>query len=467
MENATTAITLSNGSRWDLTANSNVSSLDLSSGATASLAGDAHSLDVGTLSASGASGIFEMDLAYHDNKVATYENATDSDFLYAHGGTGSSFTVQPTAIASVDAMKSGDKLYFAQVKEGAAAFKVDQDIKLQNKNSLFDSTLSVRKETDTEKTDYEDWFITPVGDGKTPNPNAFTPGSAHHAAVSIWRESDTLLKRLGELRYNQEDQGLWARYINNKLNWDGRNNFDTTMKTLQVGYDKKETGTKRDWYYGGAIEHTWGSSEYAGCGDGKQHLTDIALYATQIGNKGHYLDLVTKVGYLSSDYKTTYGDRADFDNWAFSSGAEYGRKKALGNEWFVEPQAQLTYYFLKGDNYTTKNGAIVNQDNTDNLVGRLGAVLTKEYDKETRNPKRFYVKASVQHDFLGDRSQHLQQNGMSYYDSNDFRDTWYTVGIGTNVHFDDKYAFYFDAEKNFGADLKSKYRVEVGLRYEF
>ena len=186
----------------------------------------------------------------------------------------------------------------------------------------------------------------------------------------------------------------------------------------------------------------------------------MAFYATQIGNKGHYLDLVTKVGYLSSNYQTTYGDSADFDNWAFSAGAEYGRKKALGNEWFVEPQAQLTYYFLKGDNYTTKN-------NTDNLVGRLGAVLTKEYDKETKNPKRFYVKASVQHDFLGGRSQHLQQNGMSYYDSNDFRDTWYTVRIGTNVHSDDKYAFYFDAEKNFGADFKSKYRVKVGLRYEF
>ena len=29
-----------------------------------------------------------------------------------------------------------------------------------------------------------------------------------------------------------------------------------TMKTLQVGYDKKDTGTKCDWYYGGAIEHT-------------------------------------------------------------------------------------------------------------------------------------------------------------------------------------------------------------------
>ena len=139
-----------------------------------------------------------------------------------HDGTGSSFIVQPTDIASVDAMKFGDKLYFAQVKERAAAFKVDHDIKLQNKNSLFDNTLSINKERDTEKADYEDWFITPVGDGKTPNSNAFTPGSAHHSAISIWRESDTLLKRLGELRYNQEDQGLWARYINSKLTWDGK-----------------------------------------------------------------------------------------------------------------------------------------------------------------------------------------------------------------------------------------------------
>lgn len=139
-----------------------------------------------------------------------------------HDGTGSSFIVQPTDIASVDAMKFGDKLYFAQVKERAAAFKVDHDIKLQNKNSLFDNTLSINRERDTEKADYEDWFITPVGDGKTPNSNAFTPGSAHHAAISIWRESDTLLKRLGELRYNQEDQGLWARYINSKLTWDGK-----------------------------------------------------------------------------------------------------------------------------------------------------------------------------------------------------------------------------------------------------
>lgn len=174
-DDAMTAVTLSNGSRWNVTENSNVSSLDLSSGATASLAGSAHRLDVGTLDAGGAPGRFELDLAYHDNNVATYENAADSDFLYAHGGSGSTFTVQPTAIASVDAMTAGDKLYFAQVKDGAAAFTVDQIVLFQNKNSLFDNSLSVQKEADAAQRGYEDWFLTPVGDGKTPNPNAFTP----------------------------------------------------------------------------------------------------------------------------------------------------------------------------------------------------------------------------------------------------------------------------------------------------
>ncbi len=110
-----------------------------------------------------------------------------------------------------------------------------------------------------------------------------------------------------------------------------------------MGYDQKDAGDKRDWYYGGAVEHTWGSSDYAGYSNGKQHLTDVAFYATEMGNKGHYLDLVTKIGRLGSDYQTTYGDRGDFDNWAFSTGAEYGRKKDMGSGWFVEPQAQLTY----------------------------------------------------------------------------------------------------------------------------
>lgn len=423
IDDALTSITLSNSSHWKLTGNSNVSSLDLSSGSIVSLAGNAHSLDIGMLKASSTPGIFVMDLSYHDNNISTYETAEDSDFLYAHNGSGSTFTVHPTTITSVASMKPGDKLYFAQVKQGAAAFAMNKNIRLQNKTGLFDNVLSVTKEADTIKTGYEDWFLTPISDGKLPNPNALTPESAHNSAFAMWRDTDTLLKRLRELRYNQKDNGLWARFINKKLQWDEKNGFESTHRTIQIGLDNKKSGKNDDWYYGIAIKHTWGNSDYESYGNGKQRLTDIALYATKLGTKGHYLDLTTKFGYLSSDYRTIYGDKGEFDNWAFNTGVEYGRKKALGKDWFLEPQAQLTNYFLKGGDYTTENGISISQNNADSLVGRLGVILSKEYGMNTRNPKRVYIKASMQHDFLGNRSENLYQNNLSFYDNSDFGDT--------------------------------------------
>lgn len=465
-DKAVTSVALANGSIWNITENSNVSAMDLSSGAVASLSGSAHSLNMGNLKASGVPGTFAMDLTYHDNNVSTYENATDSDFLYAHDGSGSTFTVQPTAIASVNTMKSGDKLYFAQVKDGAAAFTVNQNILVQNKKGLFDNKLSVNKEVDSTKTNYEDWFLTLVGDGKTPNPNAFTPGAAYNAAFALWRDDDTLLKRLGELRYNQDDQGIWARFTNKRLERDGRHGFEGNFKTLQVGLDKeKKTAHHGSWYYGGAVSHLWGNTDYEQ-GHGSQKATDFTFYGTNLRPQGHYLDLVARVGRIDSDYDSAYGDHGSFQNWGSSIGAEYGRKKTLRNGWSLEPQAQLTYNYLWGDDYTTRNGARVHQDNADSLVGRLGFVLGREFHENAKNPSRVYLKASVLHDFLGDTTSRISDD-LTYTDTDDLGDTWYVVGIGTNIQFADNTQFYFDAEKSFCADVDMKYRFNAGIRFEF
>lgn len=73
--------------------------------------------------------------------------------------------------------------------------------------------MVVKNETDTVNPDfagYDDWFLTPDSssgtNGNTINPNGTVPGSAYNAAFVLWRDDDTLLKRLGELRYAQEDQ---------------------------------------------------------------------------------------------------------------------------------------------------------------------------------------------------------------------------------------------------------------------
>lgn len=73
----------------------------------------------------------------------------------------------------------------------------------------------------------------------------------------------------------------------------------------------------------------------------------------------------------------------------------------MNEDWSIETQGQLTYSYLWGDDYTTRNGAKVHQDNADSLVGRLGFVVSREYDSPANKPHRVYFKASLMHDFLG------------------------------------------------------------------
>lgn len=464
-------ITLTNGSLWTVTKDSTADSVKPDGSSVVSLAGAAKKLEVQKLGGTG--GTFRMDLDYKDNDVNTYRNG-GGDFIVAHGGNGSSYNVGLTPDSSVSSMTDGSKLYFASTAAGSSAFKMDQAVQLQNYKKLYNKNLIVKKETDTTGTDltgYDDWFLTPDGSkgngGNTINPNGIVPGAATSTALTLWRDDDTLLKRLGELRYNESTDGIWARFVNKQLSRDGAHGFKGNYKTLQVGYDwKRPTEKNGDWYYGAAISHLWGDTDYRTNGHGSQKSTDLSMYGTNIRPHGHYLDLIARVGRIDSDYTSSYSDHGKFENWGTSLGAEYGRKKDFGHGWTLEPQAQLTYHYLWGDDYTTKNGARVSQDNADSLVGRLGFVVANEFNQGTPHAGRVYLKASVLHDFLGSTGNTLVDD-IRYRDDDDLGDTWYVAGIGTDLHFGKDTQFYFDAERNFNADVRMKYRFNVGLRFGF
>ncbi len=315
----------------------------------------------------------------------------------------------------------------------------------------------------------EVWYltpeITPLDNGFTPNANAYVPGSAHNAAASIWRDNDTLVKRLGELRWNKNNDGAWGRVINRKLSRGGTQAFDANMNTLQLGYDRKIPLSFGDIFVGGAIEHSRGTEKYDD-GDGSVYMTDGALYGTFKGRSGDYIDVVTKAGRLFTHYSSDLGDGGDFENWGFSASAEYGHRFDLGWSWSVEPQAQIKYSYLWGDDYTTDNGAKIYQDDTDSLVGRLGLLVAKEFGTGTENPVRIYAKGSVLHEFLGDRDETLYQD-IAIHDSTDLAGTWYSAGIGANIGLAENCSLYIDAEMDFGTDIKVQYRIQGGFRFEF
>lgn len=473
-------INLANNSLWNLTADSTMNSVNPDAGSLISLAGTARKLETQSLGGSG--GTFLMDLNYQGDDVATYREGDSSDFLVAHGGNGSTYGVALSGDSSVNGMTEGSKLYFASTAADSSAFRLNQDVEVQNYNKIYNKNLSVlkdtgklsvKKETDATGSDfdgYDNWYLTPDSskghDGDTINPNGTVPGSAANTAFALWRDDDTLLRRLGELRYNESTDGVWALFVNKQLSRDGAHGFKGNYKTLQVGYDwKRPTEKNGDWYYGAAVSHLWGDTDYNE-GHGSQKSTDLSLYGTNVRSHGHYLDLIARVGRIDSDYTSSYSDQGKFENWGTSLGAEYGRKKEFGHGWTLEPQAQLTYHYLWGDDYTTRNGARVSQDNADSLVGRLGFVVAKEFNQGTAKAGRLYLKASVLHDFLGGTGSTLVDD-IRYRDDDDLGDTWYVAGIGTNIHFGKDTQFYFDAERNFNADVRMKYRFNAGFRFGF
>ena len=68
-------------------------------------------------------------------------------------------------------------------------------------------------------------------------------------------------------------------------------------------------------------------------GSGDNSSKAISFYNTEIGSKGHYLDVVFKVSNLENDFKVydTKNNKitGDFNNTGVSLSAEYGRKKCL------------------------------------------------------------------------------------------------------------------------------------------
>ena len=339
-----------------------------------------------------------------------------------------------------------------------------------NADASSEAGTSVTENTAASAENNEDaWYltpeITPLDNGFTPNANAYVPGSAHNAAASIWHDNDTLLKRLGELRWSKNNDGAWGRVINRNLSRGGTQAFDVSMNTLQLGYDRRIPLSFGDIFVGGAIEHSRGTEKYDD-GDGSVYMTDGALYGTFRGKSGDYVDVVTKAGKLFTHYSSDYGDGGDFENWGFSASAEYGHKFDLGWSWSVEPQAQIKYSYLWGDDYTSDNGAKIYQDDTDSLVGRLGLLVAKEFGTGTENPVRIYAKGSVLHEFLGDRDETLYQD-IAIHDSTDLAGTWYSAGIGANIGLAENCSLYVDAERDFGTDIKVQYRIQGGFRFEF
>lgn len=309
----------------------------------------------------------------------------------------------------------------------------------------------------------EEWYLTHIDRSVNNDTQVLLDGS--DSSYAMWRNTnDTLRKHLGDLHYRTNKkgvEGIWAHYTGGKFAGSG---FDSSYNMYQLGYDKADNAKST---YGFALESGTGHADYS-LGSGKDKLFSGSFYGTWTGDDGSYTDVVAKIGQFDTDIKSygDYPDKASYKNRAYSVSIEYGKTIELSEKsgTFVEPQLQFIAGSLSSSEYTTDRGNNVYVGGLNSYIGRVGFVA----GQKTKEGNDVYFKASALHEFGGSRDIHMEAaNGETLSMSKDYSDTWFEVGIGTNIKLSKASYFYGDIERSFGGEIEKKWQINAGVRFEF
>lgn len=284
-----------------------------------------------------------------------------------------------------------------------------------------------------------------------------------NVAFMAWRaENDEMHQRMGELRSSNGEAGIWARMKRGESKY-GDMDIKNQYSTYQLGYDEKVGDS--NWYIGGAISRTEGKSSFA-TGSGENQSTGFTVYGTYVADDGQYVDLSAKYARLDNEFdvfgRSGIESTGDYRNNGYAFSAEYGKRIEAGNDFWVEPQVQLTYGHLSSANYTTSRNVRVTQDAMDSVVGRLGFAAGKDI-----GAGNVYVKASYLYDFDGDTNVKMTDGKNSAVYDQDLGGGWFEVGVGTNINLSETSHLYFDVEKTYGGDIETPWQWNAGVRFDF
>ena len=309
----------------------------------------------------------------------------------------------------------------------------------------------------------------------SPSETAMVASDAQMALGSMWRiEGNNLMKRMGELRSDKEaaEGGVWARYYRGELSADSAydRSFSQDYTAFQGGIDKVQDYKGGKLYTGIAVNRIDSNTGYT-AGSGDLSSTGVGVYASWLGGKGHYLDVIARGSKLANDFKLVdlsgNAAKADYDTWAYGISAEYGYRQQLNAGWFVEPQAELSLGRMGSADYTTSNDVTIRQDAVNSAVVRLGFLGGKEFTIGGR-ASNAYVKASLLHDFGGDGgATGYYENSSLALQTGDLTGTWYEIGLGANLGIAKNSNLYFDALKTFNGTVRTDWQFNAGLRFTF
>ena len=336
--------------------------------------------------------------------------------------------------------------------------------------------------------DYTTYFISSVESKGASVANQLATATALGLNYELFLANfNSLNKRMGELRNNDNGQGAWGRIFNGMLTTSYGLEAKSVYTTIQAGYDYAFGFEGANNYLGVALSYAnsvikpKGITDIDGYSKGIDksisNAVELAVYNSYVEDSGWFNDTIFKFSYIMSSINMS-GQSSEYDtnNYGIVFSDEFGYRFKLGNdqEWYIDPQLELSFgYFNQSDLKQVLGQASLTgiQDSIINLRSRVGVNWSYDFKRFTQGKG---IKASVYlgtyyaYDYIEGGDISLMTNLGKGVNLQALASTGrFEMNIGTNVEIKDNTRLYFDFERSFGGDITTDYQVNLGVRYSF
>ncbi|WP_118795792.1 autotransporter outer membrane beta-barrel domain-containing protein [Haemophilus haemolyticus] len=483
---------LADSSNWVMTADSKISTLDISSEGTIDFLDTENSGTLSVDNLKGNGGIFKMQGNVQTGETDLLSIKTSSEgnhyieFENMAGAksTGIEVLKLVESLGNENDFKATFKL---KNPNGRVGILID-DTASQNNKAFIERgayLYTLGRSTDAEvlsDSNKNNWYLYPV---KNNNQGKLTPGAESSLSFNsiIYQlnllNTETLVQRLGEIHFDKTDlkpHNAWIKHVNGKYTSfanDTIGSFSTHYWGIKAGFDW--LNLRNNWInYNGISVENLNASTYPKRFEGKTKISGkgIGIYSTWLNkNNDIYIDLVGKmmrykgkydiVNYSNENIKS---NNANINSYLLS--IETGKRSYLLQKkekaFYIQPEMQLIYQFV--DDYTlhSSNGLKSMTKNSNSLIGRIGFRAGLDfYGDSVLSP---YIKLMYNKEFLGSVVNDLNTARIEMNN----KDDWFNYGVGiSHENKKKRRQIYLDVQRSNKHLIRQDWQVNLGLRYSF
>lgn len=330
--------------------------------------------------------------------------------------------------------------------------------------------------------------VPPAPPGPTPNPEPlYRPEVAAYLANQRMVGQmfvQSMHDRLGEPQFIESQQfpdndskrrAIWLRAVGK---WEGSHsrdgNFDvsTDLFLLQGGGDLAQWKlfSETDRLHLGAMLG-YGTADSTARADGNPYKAkgrvngySAGVYGTWFQNDetklGAYVDTWFQYGWFNNRVQGTDLPRVDYDSQGWAVSAEAGYAFKLRENWMLEPQAQIIYVDTNTDGITEQNGTRVDRADSNGTITRLGVRTFTTLDLGNNRKAQPFATVNWWHSSV-DSSVSFNQLPVGELYPKDR----YELKVGVHADFTKGWTGWVNASGSWGAQDYHQYVGRIGVKY--